>query len=101
MNETSAMSTTLVSLPTAAGTFEAALTDRGVCCLMFPNQLGAGAGWLARHLPDAEVGSSDRRAGALADELDAYLRGDLTDFQAPLDLVGTPFRVSVWRQLRT
>ena len=103
MNETIAETVKLVPLPTAHGTFEAALTDRGVCCLMFPNQLGAGAGWLARHLSGArtEPGGSDQRAGALADELDAYLRGDLTDFQAPVDLIGTPFQVSVWRHLRT
>ncbi|HXM57841.1 MAG TPA: methylated-DNA--[protein]-cysteine S-methyltransferase [Candidatus Dormibacteraeota bacterium] len=101
MQETITETVNLVPLPTAQGTFEAALSERGVCCLIFPNQLGGGAGWLARRLPDVEVGASDPRAGALADELDAYLRGDLTEFRAPVDLVGTPFQVTVWRQLRT
>lgn len=90
----------LVPLPTALGTFEAALTDRGVGCLAFPNQRRAAADWLARHLPDAEVRATDSRAAALAEGLDAYLRGDLTDLVAPLDLVGTPFQLDVWRQLR-
>jgi methylated-DNA-[protein]-cysteine S-methyltransferase len=44
--------------------------------------------------------SSDRRAAALAEELDAYLRGDLTVFAAPLDLAGTHFQLDVWEQLR-
>jgi O-6-methylguanine DNA methyltransferase len=101
MSETiSTTSATLVPLATAAGTFEAAFTDRGVCCLTFPNQRGAGARWLARHLPAVQVGGADPRAAALAEELDAYLRGDLTEFRAQVDLVGTPFQVGVWRQLQ-
>jgi O-6-methylguanine DNA methyltransferase len=101
MNETPIRSVALVALPTALGTFEAALTDRGVCCLAFPNGDGDGPRWLARHMPRAVVGTSeDPRAADLAGELDAYLRGDLTEFRAPVDLVGTAFQVSVWRQLQ-
>ncbi len=76
MSETTITATTLVALPTSLGTFEAALTQRGVCCLTFPNQPGA------------------------RDELDAYLRGELTELTAPVDLIGTPFQVAVWRQLQ-
>ncbi|HEY7201388.1 MAG TPA: methylated-DNA--[protein]-cysteine S-methyltransferase [Candidatus Dormibacteraeota bacterium] len=100
MNETITTTASLVPLRTAAGTFEAALTDRGLCCLLFPNQYGRGAEWLARHAPGAEVGAGDRRVAALSEELDAYLRGDLTEFAVPVDLIGTPFQVSVWRQLQ-
>lgn len=99
MNETTTTTTALVRLPTALGTFEAGLTERGVCCLAFPNQRGGGSRWLARHLPGAEVTAGHPRAAALAEELDAYLRGDLTEFGVPVDLHGTPFQVSVWRQL--
>ncbi|HEY4027100.1 MAG TPA: methylated-DNA--[protein]-cysteine S-methyltransferase [Candidatus Dormibacteraeota bacterium] len=100
MNETMIRSAALVPLPTAFGTFEAALTERGVCCLAFPTEPGAVARWLARHLPDAGVHTSDPRAGALAGELDAYLRGDLAEFRTPVDLAGTAFQVGVWRQLQ-
>lgn len=100
MNEiTTTASVTLVPLATAAGTFEAAFTGRGLCCLVFPNQRGTGARWLDRHVPGAEVGSADARAAALADQLDAYLRSEVTEFETPVDLLGTPFQVSVWRQL--
>jgi len=100
MNENTIRSTALVSLPTACGTFEAALTDRGVCCLAFPNERGDGARWVARHLPGVEVRASDPRAADLGDELDAFLRGELTGFRAPVDLLGTPFQLSVWGQLQ-
>ncbi|HSR25464.1 MAG TPA: methylated-DNA--[protein]-cysteine S-methyltransferase [Candidatus Eisenbacteria bacterium] len=100
MSETITTSASLVPLATAAGTFEAAFTDRGVCCLVFPSQREAGARWLARHLPGARAGAADTRASTLADELDAYLRGDLTEFEAPVDLIGTPFQLAVWRQLQ-
>ncbi len=100
MNEMTNSAAALVPLPTALGTFEAALTDRGVCCLAFPNQPGAVAGWLVRHVPAAGIRTSDPRATGLAEELDAYLRGDLTEVHVPVDLVGTSFRLDVWRQLQ-
>ena len=98
MNEIS--SAARVPLPTASGTFEAVLTERGVCCLTFPNQADALPRWLRRHLPEATIATNDPRAASLADELDAYLRGDVTAFTAVPDLLGTPFQVGVWRQLQ-
>jgi methylated-DNA-[protein]-cysteine S-methyltransferase len=97
MNATTAA---LVPLPTVLGTFEAGLTERGVCCLSFPNESGAAARWLARRLPGVAVRAGDPRASRLAAELDAYLRGELREFSVPLDLAGTPFQRDVWRQLR-
>jgi len=96
MNDTSAA---LVPLPTAMGTFEAGLTERGLCCLAFPNETGAGARWMRRHLPDLPVRHGDPRAGGLAEALDAYLDGALRTLDVPLDLLGTPFQLDVWRQL--
>ena len=105
MNESTTTTAALVAVPTAHGTFEAALTERGIRCLMFPNQTGAAERWLARHLHGAVLRTTvlrtaDPRASALAGELDAYFRGDLTAFTVPLDLAGTPFQLSVWRQLQ-
>lgn len=101
MNETSATTAALVAVPTIHGTFEAVLTERGVRCLVFPDQPGAIERWLGRHLRGAAVrAAADRRADDLAGQLDAYFQGDLTAFTVPLDLAGTPFQVSVWRQLQ-
>lgn len=79
---------TLAALPTSLGTFEALLSEAGVRELRFPNERSGDA--CAPH----------PLAGALAGELDAYLRGELRRFRAPLDLRGTPFQLRVWEALR-
>ena len=79
---------TSAALPTALGTFEATFSDEGVRQLRFPNQ------------SSGDTRSTDTRARLLADELDAYLRGELTRFSVSLDLQGTPFQLSVWQALR-
>lgn len=79
---------TPVALPTGLGTFEADLSDLGVRRLRFPTERTGGCR------------AGDRRAAALAEQLDAYLRGDLDGFAVMLDLHGTPFQLSVWSQLR-
>ena len=73
---------TTVSLPTALGTFQAQLSDAGVRTLRFPNER------------QAVAAGDDPRASVLADELDAYLRGELVEFAFPVDLHGTPFQLS-------
>jgi methylated-DNA-[protein]-cysteine S-methyltransferase len=77
----------LAELPTSMGTFEARLTDSGVRELRFPNQR------------TGEPGRLHPLAGQLAEELDAYLRGELRHFRTPLDVRGTAFQLLVWREL--
>lgn len=79
---------TSAALPTALGTFEATFSDEGVRQLRFPNQ------------SSGDTPSTDTRAWLLAEQLDAYLRGELTRFSVSLDLQGTPFQLSVWNALR-
>ena len=100
MNHTDSTTAALVAVPTVHGAFEAALTERGIRCLKFPNQTGAAERWLGRHLPGVAVRTADPRAALLADELDAYFRGELTAFTVPVDLAGTPFQLDVWGELR-
>jgi methylated-DNA-[protein]-cysteine S-methyltransferase len=38
--------------------------------------------------------------GEVADQLDSYFAGDLTDFDVQVSLTGTEFQVSVWQGLR-
>ncbi|MCX3058794.1 methylated-DNA--[protein]-cysteine S-methyltransferase [Streptomyces beihaiensis] len=55
-----------------------------------------------RHRPAEETfGERDERPfGAAIDQLNAYFQGDLTTFDLPLHLHGTPFQRSVWQRLR-
>jgi methylated-DNA-[protein]-cysteine S-methyltransferase len=54
-----------------------------------------------RHRPAEETfGEPDRRPfGEVIRQLDAYFAGELTTFELPLKLIGTPFQLRVWEQL--
>ncbi|KAA6211197.1 methylated-DNA--[protein]-cysteine S-methyltransferase [Streptomyces filamentosus] len=55
-----------------------------------------------RHRPPEETfGERDHRPfGEAIRQLDAYFDGELTEFDLPLHLEGTPFQLRVWEQLR-
>ena len=55
-----------------------------------------------RHRPPEEsFGARDPRPfGEVIRQLDAYFDGELTEFDLPLHLEGTPFQLRVWEQLR-
>ncbi len=88
MSETETRHLRAVALPTALGTFEALLSDAGVRELRFPNQRSNGA-----------TATTGPQAVALAEQLDAYLHGQLSRFTVPLDLRGTAFQLRVWHAL--
>ncbi|MFH8489358.1 methylated-DNA--[protein]-cysteine S-methyltransferase [Streptomyces longisporoflavus] len=55
-----------------------------------------------RHRPPEET-FGDRDAGpfdATIEQLEAYFAGELTEFDLPMRLDGTPFQRTVWQQLR-
>ncbi|GGV05649.1 methylated-DNA--protein-cysteine methyltransferase [Streptomyces litmocidini] len=54
-----------------------------------------------RHRPPEETfGEPDPRPfGEAIRQLDAYFAGELTEFELPLKLIGTPFQLRVWEQL--
>ncbi|MEU7011032.1 methylated-DNA--[protein]-cysteine S-methyltransferase [Streptomyces sp. NPDC046332] len=56
-----------------------------------------------RHRPAEETfGEPDPRPfGEAIRQLDAYFAGELTEFDLPLRLIGTPFQLRVWERLRT
>ncbi|MFP5219321.1 MAG: methylated-DNA--[protein]-cysteine S-methyltransferase [Actinomycetes bacterium] len=51
--------------------------------------------------PDDGERDDDGTLPALREQLDAYWRHELTDFDVPLQLAGTPFQQRVWAALRT
>ncbi|MEU2156327.1 methylated-DNA--[protein]-cysteine S-methyltransferase [Streptomyces sp. NPDC019396] len=55
-----------------------------------------------RHRPaEHTFGAPDPRPfGETVRQLDAYFAGELTHFDLPMQLVGTPFQLRVWAQLR-
>lgn len=89
------METTLrrVEVPTEFGAFRALLSEAGVHRLSFP---GRSRPWE----PPADAG--DPLASRLTEDLQAYFRGELTEFGVSLDLdQGDDFERAVWSQLLT
>ncbi|MEV5608775.1 methylated-DNA--[protein]-cysteine S-methyltransferase [Streptomyces sp. NPDC052225] len=82
---------TVIDSPYGALTLVA--TDGTLCGLYMTDQ---------RHRPAEETFGErdDRPFGAVVDQLHAYFQGELTTFDLPLHLNGTPFQRSVWQQLQ-
>ena len=68
-------------------------SDGVLCGLFMPEQ---------RHLPRPETfGRRDGRGfGRVDEQLRAYFDGEITSFDLPLRLEGTPFQLRVWAELR-
>lgn len=50
---------------------------------------------------DADPAAVARILDAVRAQLDEYFAGERTDFDLPLDPIGTPFQLSAWQVLRT
>lgn len=92
----------VTSVATALGAFQLAATDRGLCGLLLPKETDRDLPrWLDRIGPHTvQDGSAHPTCQLAAEELQSYLRGELTAFSVPLDLRGTPFQLKVWETLR-
>jgi O-6-methylguanine DNA methyltransferase len=91
----------LGQLSTRLGVFGAALTPTGLGRLTFPAEpFGRCESWARRWAPLAELRRDETALRSLAEQLNAYLEGDLRDFSVPIDMRGTPFQVAVWQALQ-
>jgi AraC family transcriptional regulator of adaptative response/methylated-DNA-[protein]-cysteine methyltransferase len=90
---------TLIASP--LGPLVAAATDTGLCMLEFaerkklPQQAADLRRWFARPV----VPGTNRYTDQIARELDQYFGGTRREFSVPLELGGTPFQETVWREL--
>lgn len=87
---------------TALGEMAAAATGSGICRLQLRAAGSHDAiveGLRADH-PGLQVCKAPKAFDELRRQLESYLRGDLRDFNLPLDPDGTPFRKAVWEQAR-
>jgi methylated-DNA-[protein]-cysteine S-methyltransferase len=76
-----------------------AATDLGICGIYFEEHrhFKGKQGW--QQAPAAS--SAQDHLLRASRQLDAYFAHELTDFDVPLDLSGTPFQQKVWEALRT
>ena len=88
--------------PTPLGDLVALFSPHGLCLLEFGiDTKGLSREWrdVERHAGAAATPGEDARTQALGAQIAAYFRGELTHFDVPLDLVGTPFQQQVWQAL--
>ncbi len=77
-------------------------TDKGLCALRFlvdPVEVQTARVLEELDLDQAIHDPQDMLLIDTADQLDLYFRHELTDFDLPFDLIGTPFRVAVWEEM--
>jgi len=84
-------------LPSPVGPLTLIATDRGLRAVLWPDD--------DRVDVDSEMADADAAANpVLADaarQLTEYFEGDRTEFELPLDPVGTPFQLEAWTALRS
>ena len=88
------------SFDSKIGLIYIASTDKGVCKVSVPRQTKKDfLKWLHDHFDDSEVMDNKSRNKDAIDQLTRYFNGRLAKFTCPVDLMGTPFQLRVWKEL--
>lgn len=92
------LATAVVETP--VGALRLAVSENGVSRIGLPRSSGPGfAGWLRSSFADAERVPWLPLLDKLSQELIEYFGGRRREFSVPLDLRGTEFQLSVWREI--
>ena len=91
------ISYTIVDSP--FGRMLVAVTARGICALSVHCSDAFQESELRRDFREAKITRDDTAARPAADAVLRYLRGETPRCEAALDVSGTPFQLSVWREL--
>jgi AraC family transcriptional regulator of adaptative response/methylated-DNA-[protein]-cysteine methyltransferase len=91
----------VTTVESPVGPLQLGATDRGVCLLEFTDRRGLPRELetLTKRFQSPIAPGSNEHVEQLADELRRYFAGELTRFETPLDLTGTPFQLKVWNEL--
>lgn len=91
----------LTRIQTDLGTMIACATDKGVCLLEFSDRkmLETELKHLMKSLKAPIIQGENRYFEPLREQLDLYFKGQLKEFDIPLDMVGTDFQKEVWNVL--
>lgn len=88
------------SFDSKIGLIYVASTEKGVCKISVPRQTKKDFfKWLRDHFDDDEVMDNKSRNKDVIDQLSRYFNGRLAKFTCPVDMMGTPFQLRVWKEL--
>jgi O-6-methylguanine DNA methyltransferase len=88
------------SFDSRIGRIYVASTERGVCKISVPRESRKDFfDWLKGHFDPETVTDNRARNKEVIDQLTRYFNGKLAKFTCPIDLLGTPFQIRVWKEL--
>ncbi len=88
------------SFESKIGRIYVASTERGVCKICVPRESRKDFfDWLKRHFDVDEIYDNRSKNKEVVDQLNRYFNGKLAKFTLPVDLIGTPFQLRVWKEL--
>lgn len=88
------------SFESKIGLIYVASTEKGTCKISVPRQNRKDFfGWLHDNFDNNEVLDNKSRNKEAIDQLNRYFNGKLAKFTLPLDLLGSPFQLRVWKEL--
>ncbi len=88
------------SFDSRIGRIYVASTEHGVCKISVPRESRKDfIGWLKEHFDVDQISDNRARNREVIDQLNRYFSGKLAKFNCPIDLIGTPFQIRVWKEL--
>jgi methylated-DNA-[protein]-cysteine S-methyltransferase len=88
------------SFDSRIGRIYVASTERGVCKISVPREARKDFfDWLKEHFPIDAISDNYSNNREVISQLSRYFDGKLAKFTVPVDLMGTPFQVRVWKEL--
>ncbi len=85
---------------TSFGDMHAASTNAGLCRLRLSAEPeGSFFEWLEHHAEGGSLMEHRHAHERVRRQIDEFASGERSSFDIPLDLIGTPFQVRVWREL--
>jgi len=88
------------SFDSRIGRIYVASTENGVCKVSIPRESRKDFfDWLKIHFEVDAINDNRSRNKDIIDQLNRYFNGKLAKFTCPVDLIGTPFQIRVWKEL--
>jgi len=88
------------SFDSRIGRIYVASTERGVCKVSVPRESRKDFfDWLKKHFDLETIADNRARNKDVIDQLARYFNGKLAKFTCPIDLIGTPYQIRVWKEL--
>lgn len=78
-----------------------AATPKGLCQILWPHRsFQELREWVDKYIQEGKLIQDEEKMASYTEQLQEYFQGIRKEFDIPFDLYGTPFQISVWRELQ-